>query len=121
MRRLQVLLALGLSCMAVVGTRVASQTTPQGKLQRPEPIVKGVDLFKLHCAVCHGVDAKGDGPLAPHLKAMPANLTVLAKNNGGQFPAARVRRNRAHPTALEPCLCGDRFFATSYRTKSPQT
>ena len=30
--------------------------------------------------------------LASILKAKPADLTVLAKNNGGQFPSARVRK-----------------------------
>jgi mono/diheme cytochrome c family protein len=93
MNVLRSLLGLVLSCLVIGGITVASQTTlPKGKLQPPEPIVKGVDLFKFYCAVCHGVDAKGDGPLAPQLKAMPANLTVLARNNKGQFPGVRVRK-----------------------------
>ena len=54
--------------------------------------VKGPDLFRAHCAACHGLDAKGDGPMAAGLKTKPANLTVLAKNNGGKFPSARVSR-----------------------------
>jgi mono/diheme cytochrome c family protein len=52
--------------------------------------VKGPDLYRAHCAVCHGSDGKGDGPLAPALKAKPADLTALAKNSGGNFPANRV-------------------------------
>jgi mono/diheme cytochrome c family protein len=54
--------------------------------------VEGPELFRSYCASCHGLDAKGDGPAAVALKVMPANLTVLAKNNGGQFPSVRVRR-----------------------------
>ncbi len=93
MNVLRFLLGLVLSCLVIGGMSVASQTTlPKGKLQPPEPIVKGVDLFKFYCAVCHGVDAKGDGPLAPQLKTMPANLTVLARNNKGQLPGVRVRK-----------------------------
>jgi mono/diheme cytochrome c family protein len=79
-------------CSAVGGAGATSQATSKGKLQRPEPIVKGDDLFRDYCAVCHGLDAKGNGPLAQQLRVMPANLTILAKNNHGQFPAARVRK-----------------------------
>ena len=42
------------------------------------------------CAVCHGVDGKGDGPLADELRKRPADLTTLAKPNGGEFPSCRV-------------------------------
>ena len=54
--------------------------------------VKGPDLFRVHCAACHGEDAKGDGPVAADLKTKVPDLTVLAKNNGGQFPTDRVRK-----------------------------
>ena len=54
--------------------------------------VKGPDLYRAHCAACHGADGKGDGPLAPALKTKPADLTVLSRNNGGKFPADRVRK-----------------------------
>ena len=39
---------------------------------------------------CHGVDAKGKGPLADQLKVAPADLTQLAKKNGGVFPTNAV-------------------------------
>ena len=42
------------------------------------------------CAVCHGEDARGDGPLARVLTVKPANLTELSKRNGGQFPQEKV-------------------------------
>jgi mono/diheme cytochrome c family protein len=53
--------------------------------------VEGVDLFRSYCAPCHGLDGKGHGVMAPALKTKVADLTVLAKNNHGQFPAERVR------------------------------
>ena len=53
--------------------------------------VEGVDLFRQYCSPCHGPDAKGNGIMAPALKAKVPDLTVLAKNNHGQFPAERVR------------------------------
>ncbi|TIU30498.1 MAG: cytochrome c [Mesorhizobium sp.] len=42
------------------------------------------------CAVCHGVDGKGDGPLADALRKRPADLTTLTSRNGGEFPYWRV-------------------------------
>ncbi|RUV29460.1 MAG: cytochrome c [Mesorhizobium sp.] len=38
------------------------------------------------CAVCHGLEGKGDGPLADELLKRPADLTRLSKRNGGEFP-----------------------------------
>src|ERR1700686_4181061 len=89
--------ALGfiLSCSMLASLGAAPQTLPKGKLERPVPLVKGSDLFRNYCAVCHGLDGKGNGPLAPLLKAQPADLTVLGKKNGGQFPSERVRKTIA--------------------------
>ena len=50
----------------------------------------GKEMFKTYCAPCHGESGKGDGPAAPALKTPPSDLTTLAKNNGGKFPADRV-------------------------------
>jgi mono/diheme cytochrome c family protein len=46
--------------------------------------------FLNSCAVCHGADGRGDGDLASELKTKPADLTVLARDSGGEFPAWRV-------------------------------
>ena len=46
----------------------------------------GHDEFMATCAVCHGTDAKGHGEFASVLRIPPADLTVLAKNNNGEFP-----------------------------------
>ncbi len=50
----------------------------------------GKEMFVSYCAVCHGKDGKGDGPAAAALKATPADLTSLAKKNGGKFDSAHV-------------------------------
>ena len=52
----------------------------------------GSAVYQTYCAVCHGVGAKGDGPLAENLRVAPADLTLLAKRNDGKFDAARVHR-----------------------------
>ncbi len=42
--------------------------------------------YMSNCASCHGLDGKGNGPVASALKTNPTDLTVLAKKNGGVFP-----------------------------------
>lgn len=89
------LLASAFICISLTASAAPPQTQPSPKNQQQQGLiysVKGPDLFRDHCASCHGMDAKGGGPAAPALKANVPDLTVLAKNNGGQFPAARVRR-----------------------------
>lgn len=50
----------------------------------------GRELFAEHCAACHGKEAKGNGPAAAELKVPPPDLTGLAKNNNGKYPASHV-------------------------------
>jgi mono/diheme cytochrome c family protein len=52
----------------------------------------GKQMFIRYCGSCHGPDGKGDGVLSGVLKEKPANLTLIAKNNGGTFPAQKVMR-----------------------------
>ena len=47
----------------------------------------GIVEYELSCIACHGVDGRGDGPDATHLKTRPADLTRITKLNGGTFPA----------------------------------
>ena len=65
--------------------------------------------FDANCAVCHGLQGRGDGPLAGLIEQHAANLTVLAKNNGGVFPLTRVyeyiegqKATKAHGTRDMP-------------------
>jgi len=52
--------------------------------------VSGARLYKQYCAVCHGIDLKGHGPLSTELKTPPADLTTLAQRHDGKFPDAYV-------------------------------
>lgn len=58
----------------------AAQTSP----------ASGHDMFMSYCASCHGKDAQGDGPAAKALKVAPADLSALAKQNGGKYPSNKV-------------------------------
>ena len=52
----------------------------------------GSDEYRISCAVCHGVGGKGNGSLAKYLNVTPSDLTILARNNGGQYPFKRIFR-----------------------------
>ena len=50
----------------------------------------GAELYTDYCAACHGAAGMGDGDMA-NLMTIPApNLTLLAKNNDGEFPMLNV-------------------------------
>jgi mono/diheme cytochrome c family protein len=53
-------------------------------------VTTGALQFREHCAPCHGPAGKGDGPVAKVLTSKPADLTMLAKNNNGEFPQKKV-------------------------------
>ena len=46
--------------------------------------------FMGNCAVCHGANGKGNGPILDLLQNAPADLTGLAERNGGRFPFERT-------------------------------
>lgn len=77
MRRI-VLVAAGV--MLLVGPAMAQDATVGGA------------LFTRHCATCHGIEATGNGPMAPVLTIQPTDLTRLAAGNGGTFPVERAAR-----------------------------
>jgi hypothetical protein len=54
--------------------------------------MSGVEMYGRLCASCHGVSAKGNGPMAPLLKIEVPDLTRIAYRHGGEFPAEHVRR-----------------------------
>jgi mono/diheme cytochrome c family protein len=89
-----ILLGVALSVAVLAGAAGTVQTEPGTSSQSGSLIysLKGPDLFRVYCAACHGSNGKGGGPVAPALKAKVPDLTLLAKNNGGQFPSALVRR-----------------------------
>jgi mono/diheme cytochrome c family protein len=53
-------------------------------------IGEGKSDFSWHCSACHGESGKGDGPMAKMLIKPPADLTAIARANGGTFPFWRV-------------------------------
>ncbi|MGD0966434.1 MAG: cytochrome c [Candidatus Acidiferrales bacterium] len=84
--------AAGAGAKAQTGSQITQKPLDSEKQQTLIRSVEGADLYQAYCASCHGKNGKGNGPAAPALKATVPDLTVIAKNNRGEFPAARVRR-----------------------------
>jgi mono/diheme cytochrome c family protein len=55
-----------------------------------DPAVAGKAEYEALCANCHGRTGTGDGPIASVLTIKPADLTQIAKRNGGQFPLQQI-------------------------------
>lgn len=62
---------------------------PENPIEADEAsIARGSNLFEIHCQMCHGATAEGNGPIAPFLANKPANLTspiVQSKSDGSIF------------------------------------
>jgi mono/diheme cytochrome c family protein len=76
----------GVSAAAIA----AEQGAPAAKPPAKSPADQGAEMYRGYCGPCHGAKGLGDGPAASALKTRPADLTRLAANNKGQFPAQRV-------------------------------
>jgi mono/diheme cytochrome c family protein len=79
---------------------------------------RGRVIYGRYCVSCHGLQAKGDGPLASDLRVVVPDLTTLAQRSGGKFPSDRViqviqggETVRGHGTADMPAW-GDAFKKT---------
>jgi cytochrome c553 len=73
------ILSIGLLCLSL------SACGNESEVQR------GAALYAEHCALCHGRDLRGGGGAGVEgLSRTPADLTVLSRNAGGEFPRGAV-------------------------------
>jgi mono/diheme cytochrome c family protein len=75
----------------LAGLATLALTAATGRADEDEgddPI--GLTEYEIACMSCHGIDGKGNGPQAPTLSMMPADLTGIARANGGVFPARQI-------------------------------
>ena len=108
-----------LFAVAVSGQDQPAKTIKKVPVSATSP-ASGQEMYKAYCAVCHGTDGKGNGPAASALKAVPTDLTMLSKNNGGKFPEMKVASTiqgksnlAAHGTEEMP-VWGQLFWGMSH-------
>jgi mono/diheme cytochrome c family protein len=75
-------MALGAALLAACAAQRAPRTDRDAET--------GEQLFQKACASCHGLDARGGGPVAPQLREPVPDLTSLATRHGGRFPRQYV-------------------------------
>jgi mono/diheme cytochrome c family protein len=79
------LLVLLVSLASFVSAQISNQ---QQSAIRP---VEGTSIFRNYCAACHGIDGRGNGPVAKALRRQVPDLTRLSMRNNGAFPGIHVR------------------------------
>lgn len=78
----------------LAGTWMALAAAVAGAEEGPDPVLAdlGAAQYATYCAACHGVDARGDGPVAEALQKPPPDLTRIAARRGGVFPSGEIAR-----------------------------
>lgn len=87
--------ACTLAAVIFVAAAVVMVSPTASAQQTAEAVPSGTSgdaLFKTYCGSCHGKSAKGDGPLSASLRFRPADLTLIARRNGGKFDSDKVYR-----------------------------
>ena len=77
--------------------------------------------FESNCATCHGMGARGDGPMRPFLAREPADLTTIARRRGGSFPRSEIADLIDGRGLTEPGVHGSRempIWGSVYRQQS---
>jgi mono/diheme cytochrome c family protein len=89
-RRVGALAVLAAAALGAAAARGISAQGPPGPVVKTvpcEPLVsiEGKDSYTAYCAVCHGMDGRGNGPAAVALKPPVPDLTTLAERQGGRY------------------------------------
>ncbi len=91
MRRGRAAAAAALLAVAVGGCVLS---VDHGRVAPPDvgadPIAMGREVYRARCASCHGLEARGDGPVGAALRSTPSDLTWLTEHHGGTFPRTYV-------------------------------
>lgn len=103
--------------VSLIGVMAALGLSRQGFAQEQEVASVGRPLYENNCMVCHGHNARGDGPMVTFgLLTIPApDLTQVSKKHNGEFPFWKIyrvidgRENvKGHGTSDMP-MWGDEF------------
>ena len=102
----RVLIVISILCGSTVGAAPGEKSAPDSRETASQDRNAGVEAggqqFEHSCAICHGLDARGNGPFAELLNVKPPDLTLLSRAEGGDFPFGRIYQRidgRALPLA----------------------
>jgi len=84
--------------VALIVSSVATSATKAEDLSG----YSGPELYRAYCASCHGVEGRGDGPVASSLSVEVPDLTQIAHRQGGRFPADQIRKIIDGRTTMPP-------------------
>ena len=91
---------------------------PENPIEADEAsITRGAELYAIHCQMCHGQTAEGNGPIGPFLGNRPANLTspvVQAKSDGSIFLAITNGIDGKMPPLNENLLVTERWDLVNF-------
>jgi mono/diheme cytochrome c family protein len=91
---------------------------PENPIEADEAsIARGAELYDIHCKMCHGATAEGNGPIAPFLANRPANLTspiVQSKSDGSIFLTITNGVDGKMPPLNENLLVHDRWDLVNF-------
>ena len=75
----------------------AQKPKVKGVSAPPIQSLEGKDNFDAYCAVCHGRDARGNGPAAAAMKVPVPDLTTIAARHNGKFDLVHVEMSIRQP------------------------
>jgi mono/diheme cytochrome c family protein len=81
--RWALLVAVGLLLAGGLGAPGQAQELTNPYPATGDSLARGRDVYTEHCAICHGVSGRGDGPLARTMSPRPADFRIhLAEGHG---------------------------------------
>jgi mono/diheme cytochrome c family protein len=108
--RLSLTVLMAATAFFTAGNLSADQATSKVVLtiNKTAP-TNGKVMYANYCAMCHGLDGRGNGPVAIKLIRPPSDLTLQSRNNHGRYPQVHIAgvleygaRTPAHEPALMP-------------------
>lgn len=72
--------------LALLGTPLVAAADDGGNGR----LAEGKDLYLKYCGACHGLAGEGDGVVSGLMRPAPTDLTVTARQGGGEYPFKKV-------------------------------
>jgi mono/diheme cytochrome c family protein len=91
--RAKISLTLIAVLLAAIAAPIAMASAQEDEMaSQTVKVFKGKVTYRIYCSNCHGETGHGDGNLSELLSVRPADLTAIARNNGGDFPTELINQ-----------------------------